>query len=148
MFRFVASFARVRIEESSWNRFALNGIQSDSSGGFFPVGFYPDTDVDTSKIIKIIPRRTAIEWRLHTIWWVVVLPIRGQQFSCYTETNFGTKTSHCNPSKLNRLHVYFEKDSSLSIFRPTVWTCVLRCKMYSIAGFSSACVKPETKMIN
>ena len=35
MFRFVARFARVRIEESSRNRFALNGIQRDFFGGNF-----------------------------------------------------------------------------------------------------------------
>ena len=35
MFRFVARFARVRIEDSSRNRFTLNGIQTDFSGGFF-----------------------------------------------------------------------------------------------------------------
>ena len=33
LFRFVARFARVRIEDSSQNRFALNGIQWDFSGG-------------------------------------------------------------------------------------------------------------------
>ena len=32
-YRFVARFARVRIEDSSRNRFALNGIQRDFSGG-------------------------------------------------------------------------------------------------------------------
>ena len=35
MFRFVARFARVRIEDSSVNRFALNGIQRDFFGGIF-----------------------------------------------------------------------------------------------------------------
>jgi len=48
LFRFVARFARVRIEDSSFNRFALNGIQRDFFGGIFPGGFlsggfYPDT---------------------------------------------------------------------------------------------------------
>ena len=54
MFRFVARFARVRIEDSSLNRFALNSIQRDFfrglffpggffPGGFFPGGFYPVT---------------------------------------------------------------------------------------------------------
>ena len=33
LFRFVARFTRVRIEDSSRNRFALNGIQRDFSGG-------------------------------------------------------------------------------------------------------------------
>ena len=37
----VVRFARVRIEDSSRNRFALNGIQRDFSGGFFPGGFFP-----------------------------------------------------------------------------------------------------------
>ena len=39
LFRFVARFARVRIEDSSFNRFALNGIQRDFFGGIFSV--YP-----------------------------------------------------------------------------------------------------------
>ena len=48
LFRFVARFARGRIEDSSFKRFALNGIQRDFFGGFFPGGFlsggfYPDT---------------------------------------------------------------------------------------------------------
>ena len=38
MFRFVARFARVRIEDSSRNRFALNGIQRDFFGGIFSRG--------------------------------------------------------------------------------------------------------------
>jgi len=35
LFRFVARFARVRIEDSSFNRFALNGILRDFFGGTF-----------------------------------------------------------------------------------------------------------------
>ena len=47
LFRFVARFARVRIEDSSFNRFALNGIQSDFfRGDFFLGGFYPVTASD------------------------------------------------------------------------------------------------------
>ena len=38
LFRFVARFARVRIEDSSRNRFVLNGIQRDFSGGIFVGG--------------------------------------------------------------------------------------------------------------
>ena len=37
LFRFVGRFTRVKIEDSSLNRFALNGIQRDFSGGFYPV---------------------------------------------------------------------------------------------------------------
>ena len=33
LFRFVARFARIRIEDSSLNTFALNGIQRDFFGG-------------------------------------------------------------------------------------------------------------------
>ena len=40
MFRFVARFARVRIENSSFNRFALNGIQRDFFGGIFSGGIF------------------------------------------------------------------------------------------------------------
>ena len=40
LFQFVARFARVRIEDSSWNRFALNGIQRDFSGGIFSVRIF------------------------------------------------------------------------------------------------------------
>ena len=40
MFRFVARFARVRIEDSSFNRFALNGIQRDFFGGIFSGGIF------------------------------------------------------------------------------------------------------------
>ena len=53
LFRFAACFARVRIEDSSRNRFALNCIQRDFFrgdfflGGFFPGGFYPDTNRHT-----------------------------------------------------------------------------------------------------
>ena len=43
LFRFVARFARVRIEESSRNRFALNGIQRDFSGRI--LSGYRTTDV-------------------------------------------------------------------------------------------------------
>ena len=42
LFRFVARFARVRIEDSSLNRCALNGIQRDFFGGDF---FRGDFDV-------------------------------------------------------------------------------------------------------
>ena len=35
LFRFIARFARVRIEDPSFNRFALNGIQRDFFGGDF-----------------------------------------------------------------------------------------------------------------
>ena len=52
LFRFIARFARVRIEDSSRIRFALNGIQRDFfggifSGGIFSGGFYPDTPLRT-----------------------------------------------------------------------------------------------------
>ena len=40
MFRFVARFARGRIEDSSFNRFALNGIQSGFFGGIFSGGIF------------------------------------------------------------------------------------------------------------
>ena len=40
MFRFVARFARVRIEDSSFNRFALNVIQRDLFGGIFSGGTF------------------------------------------------------------------------------------------------------------
>ena len=40
MFRFVARFARVRIEDSSFNRFTLNGIQRDFLGGIFSGGIF------------------------------------------------------------------------------------------------------------
>jgi len=46
LFRFVARFARVKIEDSSFNRFALNGIQRGFIGGFFSGGFYPVTVLD------------------------------------------------------------------------------------------------------
>ena len=45
LFRFVARFARGRIENPSFNRFALNGIQRYFFGGFFPGGFYPVTEL-------------------------------------------------------------------------------------------------------
>ena len=38
LFRFVARFARGRIEDSSFNRFALNGIQRDFFGAIFSGG--------------------------------------------------------------------------------------------------------------
>ena len=38
LFRFVARFLRVRIKDSSWNRFLLNAIQRDFLGGFFSGG--------------------------------------------------------------------------------------------------------------
>ena len=53
LFRFVARFARVRIEDSSFNRFALNGIQRDFSGGFFPGGFYAVTTSKRWKRFKV-----------------------------------------------------------------------------------------------
>ena len=40
LFRFVARFARVRIEDSGFNRFALNGIQRDFFGGIFSGGIF------------------------------------------------------------------------------------------------------------
>ena len=40
LFRFVARFARVRIEDSSFNRFALNGIQRDFFGEIFSGGIF------------------------------------------------------------------------------------------------------------
>ena len=40
LFRFVARFARVRIEDFSLNRFVLNGIQRDFFGRIFSGGFF------------------------------------------------------------------------------------------------------------
>ena len=40
MFWYVTRFARVRIEDSSFNRFALNGIQRDFFGGIFSEGIF------------------------------------------------------------------------------------------------------------
>ena len=40
MFRFVARFVCVRIEDSSLNRFALNGIRRDFFGGIFSGGIF------------------------------------------------------------------------------------------------------------
>ena len=45
LFRFVARFARVRIEDSSRNRFALNDI--------FSGGFYPDTLINILTTVYI-----------------------------------------------------------------------------------------------
>ena len=40
LFRLVARLARVRVEDSSRNRFALIGIQRDFFGGIFPGGIF------------------------------------------------------------------------------------------------------------
>ena len=58
LFRFVARFARVRIDDSSFNRFALNGIQRYFFGGIFPGrflsgGFYPVTVDGISGIYRV-----------------------------------------------------------------------------------------------
>ena len=42
MFRLVARFARVGIEQSSQNKFALNGIQRDYFGGIFSGGIFSE----------------------------------------------------------------------------------------------------------
>ena len=48
LFRLVARLARVRIEDASRNRFALNGIQRDFSGGI--LSGYPHTEMDGAVI--------------------------------------------------------------------------------------------------
>ena len=59
MFRFVTRFARVRIEDSSWNRFTLNGIKGIFSGEFWSGGFYPDTLIQAWKTCIVSPRLEA-----------------------------------------------------------------------------------------
>ena len=55
LLRFIARFARDRIEDSSLTKFALNGIQRDFFGGiFFPGGFssggfYPVTYLNSQE---------------------------------------------------------------------------------------------------
>ena len=56
MFRFVARFARVRIEDSSLNRFALNGIQRD----FFRRDFF------RGNFIRLPFGRPALSFELPT----------------------------------------------------------------------------------
>ena len=59
MFRFVARFARVKIEDSSRNRFALNGIQRDFyrgdffRGDFIRIPFAPGLAHDASFIATL-----------------------------------------------------------------------------------------------
>ena len=66
---FEARFARIRIEDSSFNRFALNGIQRDFFGGIFSGGIlsrYPEylsSNVTTPSISWIIKEVVPYSYR-------------------------------------------------------------------------------------
>ena len=58
LFQFVGRFARVRVEDSSRNRFALNGIQRDFFGGVFSRGILSGY------------RLVHIQWTIEAAWHI------------------------------------------------------------------------------
>ena len=77
LFRFVAHFARIRIEDSSLNRFALNGIQRDFLGGdFIRLPLLSYTNCYTNHSVK--GRMVFIQSGLVATWWSRNVVVAGE----------------------------------------------------------------------